>query len=210
MAQSRCALRKVVCSEDFFHSYALQQRKRWLILADAAHTDAPRVNPKRKQGNHMTTKLETKTENGMVLVKIKGGLGSWGRPVVDDQGNFYRSVRVAGDAVNVSPRTVSNSIEAGTILKGRLFAYANEAEVKKNVAVEENGHKLSNGNGHGRAASTPAAQTVAQTVVYNQPFLGVRWPDGGVTVKLLNSTWRMDRKSIDELPEEILNACRWM
>lgn len=146
----------------------------------------------------MTIKLESKVEDGATYVKIKGGRGSWGRPVVDDQGNFYRSLRVAADVLACAASTISDSIETGSTVRGRIFAYATEAECKKQVADS--------------AEATVKREKLSQKANGKQdlPFIGVKWPDGNVTVKLQGSDWRMERASFEQVPEEIRNNCRWM
>lgn len=144
----------------------------------------------------MTIRLESKTEDGVTYVKIKGQGGAWGRPVVDDQGNFYRSLRVAADAMNVSVASLREAVARSELCSNRLFAYATEEEIGKALAKPE-------------SDSTPKPKGDAV-------FCGVRWPDGSVTVRLATqsqapiSSWSMSRSSIADLPSEVLSACSWL
>lgn len=146
----------------------------------------------------MTTRLETKVEDGVTYVKIKGQGGAWGRPVVDDQGNFYRSLRVAADAMNMSVASMRDAIESSEPRSNRTFSYASSAETSK---------ALSN-----TALNSSVGLFSPHTADVNgkPPFCGVRWPDGSVTVRLTNTTWSMSRKTETDLPAEVLAACTWL
>lgn len=145
----------------------------------------------------MTIRLESKSEDGVVMVKIKGQGGAWGRPVVDDQGNFYRSMGIAAGVMNVSQSTMRYAVENNELINNRIFAYATEVEVFRNVApVEE-----------------PRNKTAATTFSTKQekPFTAVRWPDGTVTVRLTQGgSWAMTRSGLAELPEEVRLSCNWV
>lgn len=149
----------------------------------------------------MSTRLESKIDdNGVVLVKIKGSTGTWGRPVVDDQGNFYRCISVAAEAMNVSQSTLRESIDGSAVVNNRVFDYATEEEVNRQVA-------LSNEPKTKKVLVSPSKKMEVQTM----PFTAVRWPDGTVTVRLTQGgTWTMTRQDAAELPEEVRSSCRWV
>ena len=145
----------------------------------------------------MAIRLESKSDNGVVLVKIKGQGGAWGRPVVDDQSNFYRSIGIAAGVMNVSQSTMRYAVENNELIKNRIFAYATEAEVARNVALVEE----------------PRGKTSAAVCSTKQehPFTAVRWPDGTVTVRLTQGgAWAMTRPGLAELPEEVRSSCNWV
>lgn len=147
----------------------------------------------------MTTKLEMKVEEGITFVKVRGQSG-WGRPVIDDEGRFYRNLRVAAEALNVSQSTVSNALDDDQTVKGHVLHYASEEETAQNVqAINEE-----------PVSAAPAAPKI-KMVRTEVPFTGVKWPDGTVTVRLsAGGLWSMSRQSMSELPEEVRFSCSWV
>lgn len=167
----------------------------------------------------MTTKLEVREdeETGHVLCKIANRGGRWARPLMDDNGNFYRSACVAAEALNVSSPTIRNAVSFGLTLKDRTFRYATleEAEANQgggrlltkqltfmNELTEATTSTTSNTNNTTTATTTTGTET---------PFAGVQWPDGTVTIRLSSGgDWSMTRASIALIPEEIRGECAWL
>jgi hypothetical protein len=171
-------------------------------------------------------KVELYVDEDRILVR-REGTSPWCRPVVDELGNFFFSLKTAAEQTDNHIHELRNGILANKRVRDRLFAWALENEVTKHVVVASRravkGEKGKKPLGPPRFAPEPAPAPaprarplVAGTVVLpgldsQSPFLGVRWPDGSVTVRLsTKSPWSLTRPSMADVPTEIAVNTTWL
>lgn len=221
--------------------------------------------------------MNLRIEDGKVYLKKGGTVGTWGRPVVDDKGVFYPSLKHAAQGLGIMPYVLREVIDKNQTYKDTLFAWATEKEAREFVQSAQKAVDMINAaRGYPPAQDEPVkdepaqpepakpeppkqlelqatspklepvnveaepakvGQTKAKFALENfaltrkqkeamqqakaktkqqqersadNPFVGVTWPDGAVTVRFAKGgSWSMSRSSRDGIPPEVDVACTW-
>lgn len=161
--------------------------------------------------------LVMKVVRNRPFVHGKNKAGRWGRPVVDNDGTFYKSIRALSEALKLDAYSAQKIVEKKIAHNGKRYSYASVEQVRAYVAsadVVETAKKFKPVKPLKPVNIKPAAAAKSEkkaAPTLTLPFIGVQWPDGSVVVRLASGgQWQMVRDSRDALPVEILTNTRWM
>lgn len=163
--------------------------------------------------------VELSVSEDRILIR-QVGQGVWRRPVVDELGNFFSSLKAAASMTDNHVHAIRKGIETNTRVNDRLFAWALEKEIMQNVTVVRRTKgkpalftpaPLPAAPAPSRFAPPPPPLPLPPPSSNLSPFLGVRWPDGSVTVRLAaKNSWSLTRSSEAEVPTEIVLNTVWL
>lgn len=159
----------------------------------------------------------------------------WGRPIMDNNDNFYPSARVAAEKFQCWPSQILNSVEKGfTILDGRQFRRATPQEIRTKLgeavkaytdsAEPKQASKKKKAKTPAKAKKTAkktakAAKKSTGIEMKGKPkhldrkkadlFEGHEFTGGPAVLILPGTTFRMERPTRDDFPPELRDVCRW-
>lgn len=127
------------------------------------------------------------------MPRVRNGGRMFQIPVFCD-GVVYPSYAALGGKFGVSAGAVCKAVHNRHRVRGQEVRRATVDEVREHLSVDDR-----------------PRETAPRGLVPALPFVGVVWPDGRVVVRLaMGGDWILARDRVEDLPTEVVDACRWL
>jgi hypothetical protein len=151
---------------------------------------------------------EMRKRNNRIEVRDSSKTYNWSLPVMY-KGRIYSSVTKLAAVLQLHVASVASALSRGGNIKGLPVRQPNEDEVRQ-LLLKQSPTKRAPVREPPDIDVRPQIEKEA-VLPPPVPFIGIRWPDGVVTVRTAKGPiWAMTKFCMGEVPDEIKENCQWL